>query len=105
MEDGELVADCPRCGARLRSSGEVSVTCTHCNTPSLLPRPLVQASQRRRYERVIELRLQGEAAAHDATKLAVTKWQKNVVPMVIRINVLIGAIIAAAVIAYNLSSP
>ncbi len=105
VDAGAFVAGCPSCGARLNTGGEVAVVCGHCQTQSLLPQPLVDARMKGRHKRVIELRLAGQTAAHGAAQHAVTQWQKKFVPMIIGINVLVGIVIFAAVIAYQLAKP
>ncbi len=105
VDAGAFVAGCPSCGARLNTGGEVAVVCGHCQTQSLLPQLLVDARMKGRHKRVIELRLAGQTAAHGAAQHAVTQWQKKFVPMIIGINVLVGIVIFAAVIAYQLAKP
>lgn len=103
VDGGAFVAGCPSCGARLAAGHDVSVRCTHCQTESLLPQPLVDASLRERHKRVVELRVAGQEAMRDATTAAAAQWKKKVVPAIIGFNVLFGVIVLAAVLAYQLA--
>jgi len=103
-DQSRLRSKCPRCGALHDTVVGLTSRCSHCETEAILPLLLVDHQLTRKHQRVLAVKVRGDALTDAATD-AQRDYQRFVVPAVIGFCCLFGVVLFAIIIAVEMRGP